>query len=189
MLCRGSLHCTLTNHADFPCWDEFRFWSELHQKTFVLVLAGIELIFFIVASMGQCFGFVLKTVLITQRCFSYCWAGLTQSQGLFCFSPQPTSEQAEGGTRSWEGTQPGQLTPTDQKDIPDHMTSCLAYKAGGRRRNRGTFGVTTFVFPSHCYAWWSPAFLEMAEHLPAHGKLWMNSLVCFVCMCGICFTY
>ena len=38
----------------------------------VLVLAGIELIFFIAASMGLCFGFVLKTVLITQGCFSYC---------------------------------------------------------------------------------------------------------------------
>ncbi len=31
----------------------------------MLVLAGIELIFFIVASTGQCFGFVLKTALIT----------------------------------------------------------------------------------------------------------------------------
>jgi len=38
----------------------------------VLVLAGIELIFFIVASMGLCFGFVLKSVLIVQGCFCYC---------------------------------------------------------------------------------------------------------------------
>ena len=38
----------------------------------VLVLAGIELIFFIVASMGLCFGFVLETVLIIQECFCYC---------------------------------------------------------------------------------------------------------------------
>ena len=37
----------------------------------VLVLAGIELIFFTVAGMGLCFGFVLKTVLITQGRFSY----------------------------------------------------------------------------------------------------------------------
>jgi len=51
----------------------------------VLILSEIELIFFIVASMRLCFGFVLKTVLITQTCFSYCWAVLTQSQGLFCF--------------------------------------------------------------------------------------------------------
>ena len=39
-----------------------------------------------------------------------------------------------GCTRSWEGTQLGQLTPTDQRDIPYHMTSWSAYKAGGRRR-------------------------------------------------------
>lgn len=36
----------------------------------VLVLAGI--IFFIVANMGYGFGFVLKTVLAAQSCFSYC---------------------------------------------------------------------------------------------------------------------
>ena len=38
----------------------------------VLVLAGIELILFIAASMGLCFGFVLETALITQGCFSCC---------------------------------------------------------------------------------------------------------------------
>ena len=38
----------------------------------VLVLAGIELIFFTVASMGLCFGFVLETVLITEGCFRSC---------------------------------------------------------------------------------------------------------------------
>ena len=32
----------------------------------MLVLAGLELIFFIVASMVLCFGFVLGTVLVTQ---------------------------------------------------------------------------------------------------------------------------
>jgi len=32
--------------------------------------------------------------------------------------------------RSWEGTQPVQLTPTDQRDIPCRMASCSAYKAG-----------------------------------------------------------
>ena len=38
----------------------------------VWVLAGVELIFFIVAGMGLCIGFVLETVLIIQGCFSYC---------------------------------------------------------------------------------------------------------------------
>ena len=40
---------------------------------YVLVLAGIELIFFIVAGKWLCFGFALKTVLmIVQGCFCYC---------------------------------------------------------------------------------------------------------------------
>jgi len=37
----------------------------------VLVLAGKELIFFIVANMRLCFGFVLEAVLIIQGCFRY----------------------------------------------------------------------------------------------------------------------
>ena len=111
----------------------------------VLVLAAI--IFFIVASMGLCFGFVLETVLITQGCFSCCWAVPTQSQGLFCFSTPPHQRVGWGCTRSWEGTQLGQLTPTDQRDIPYHMTSWSAYKAGGRRRKGGTFGVMAFCLP------------------------------------------
>ena len=47
-------------------------------------LAGIELIFFIAAHLWLCFGSMTKTVLITQGCFSYCWAVLTQHQ-VFCF--------------------------------------------------------------------------------------------------------
>ena len=38
----------------------------------VLVLSGIELIVFTVASVGLCFGFVLKTGLAIQGCFCYC---------------------------------------------------------------------------------------------------------------------
>jgi len=55
-------------------------------STVVLVLAGVELTFFLVASVRLCFGFVLETVLITQGCLSYRSAVLTQSQGLFCSS-------------------------------------------------------------------------------------------------------
>ena len=57
-----------------------------------------------------------------------------------------------GSTRIWEGTQVGQLTPTDQRDILDHMASCSTYKAGGRRRKGGMFGVMVFVSPTNCYA-------------------------------------
>lgn len=35
---------------------------------------GIELVFFVAAYTGLCFGFVLKTVLMIPRCFSCCWA-------------------------------------------------------------------------------------------------------------------
>uniref|UniRef100_A0A8C8B9E4 Uncharacterized protein n=1 Tax=Otus sunia TaxID=257818 RepID=A0A8C8B9E4_9STRI len=41
-----------------------------------------------------------------------------------------------GWARSWEGTQPGQLTRTDQRDIPDHMTSAQ-YKAGRKEEGGG----------------------------------------------------
>ena len=69
----------------------------------VLVLAGIELVSFRVASMGLCFGFVLETVLITQGCVSSCWAGLTQRQGLCCCSHLPTSEEAGGARGAGRG--------------------------------------------------------------------------------------
>lgn len=46
--------------------------------TITLVWAGIELNFFMVASMRLCFAFVLEIVLMTEGCFGYCWAVLTQ---------------------------------------------------------------------------------------------------------------
>jgi len=56
-----------------------------------------------------------------------------------------------GCKRSWEKTYPGQLTSTDQRDIPCHMTSCSAYKMGRSRRKGGTFEVMAFIFPSNRY--------------------------------------
>jgi len=69
----------------------------------MLVLAGIQLFFFIVVSAELCFGFVLKTVLIVQGCFSYYWAVLTQSQGLFCPPHGPTSKWAGGAQEVGRG--------------------------------------------------------------------------------------
>jgi len=70
---------------------------------FVLVLAGIELIFFLVAGIGLCFGLVLETVLVTQRCFGHCWAVLTQSSGPSCPSHRPTGEWAGGARGAGRG--------------------------------------------------------------------------------------
>ena len=59
--------------------------GECELYTNVLVLAGTEFIFPIVASMGLCFGFVLKTVLITQDVL------LTAEQGLHRVKAFPAS--------------------------------------------------------------------------------------------------
>jgi len=42
------------------------------HKQDMMVLPRRELIFFIIASMGLRFGFVLKTVLMILGCFCYC---------------------------------------------------------------------------------------------------------------------
>ena len=157
-------------------WSPFTWWLtsnvfySLMLFASVLVLAGIELIFFIVASMGMCFAFVLRTVLIAQGCFSYCWAVLTQSQGLCCSSPHPASEEAGGAQGVGRGHSRDswpQLTKGIFHTIWHHAQHIkLEEEEGGR----GTFGAMAFVIPSNHYVWWSPAFLEMAEQLPAEGK-------------------
>lgn len=63
---------------------------------FVLVLTGMELFLFTVASMGLCFGCVLRAVLMTQEYFNSCWAVLTH---------YPSSEWTVGLTRDLDGTQ------------------------------------------------------------------------------------
>lgn len=47
--------------------------------------------------------------------------------------PHPTSEGI-GVHKNWEVSQPGQVTPTDPRGIPDHMESCSAQEAGEKRR-------------------------------------------------------
>jgi len=65
----------------------------------------------------------------------------------------------------------------------------LGNKNWGKKEEGGMFRVMVFVFPSHCCAWSSPAFLEMAAHLPAKEKYWMNPLFCFAWVRSFCFTY
>ena len=43
----------------------------------------------------------------------------------------PSQQEGWMDTRSWEGTQPGQLTQIGQRDIPYHVMSCPVYKLGG----------------------------------------------------------
>ena len=99
----------------------------------MLVFAGIELISFIVASIGLCFGFVLETQLIIQGCLVTAQQGLHRVKAFSASHPTPPVSRV-GVHKKLEGTWLGQLTPTDQRDIPHLMTSCSAYKSGGRRR-------------------------------------------------------
>ena len=84
------------------------------------------------------------------------------------FPPLPSGT---GWARSWEGTQPGQLTRTDQRDIPYHMTSAqykarlLSIKLGERRKGVGS----PLVLRGNHYAYWSPASWE-GPTSPVHGK-------------------
>ena len=71
---------------------------------------------------------------------------------------------------SGEVTELGLLTPANQRNIPYHRTLRSAIKAGGGRRKGGTFRVVVSVFPSNCYVWRSPIFLEVVQHLPVSGK-------------------
>lgn len=43
-------------------------------------------------------------------------------------------------------------------------------KSWGKREKRGMFGVMVFASLSSFYMWWSHAFLEMVEYVPADGK-------------------
>lgn len=101
-----------------------------------------------------------------QGCVCYSWSGLTQTQGPLCPSPQ----QREG----WEGDTAGTADPKGISQTMWHHAQHI--KLG---EEEGMFGIMGFVFPSHHYMWWSPAFMVIAEHLPAHGQWWMNSLFCF----------
>lgn len=68
----------------------------------MLLLAGIEWVFFRVIRMGLWFGFVLRRVLIVQGIFL---AGLAWSQDLFCSSFHSISEWAVSEFMgNWEGT-------------------------------------------------------------------------------------
>lgn len=82
---------------------------------------------------------------------------------LFCFS---CCQGSWGCMGSWEETQLEKLAQTDQM-IWYHA---LCRKWGEEGGSGGMFGVMLLVFPSHCYIWWGPAILEIAEPLTAYGK-------------------
>jgi len=132
----------------------------------VLVLAEVELISFIVARMGLCFGFVLKIVLITQRCFLLLLSSAHTASRSFLLLTLPHQRVGWGCTRIWEGTQPGQLTAAGQTDMPYDMTSYSAIKCWGKKKqgwNVQSDGICLPESPLHvmeaCFAGdgWTPS--------------------------------
>lgn len=103
---------------------------------------------------------------------------LMQSQGHFCSSPQPISEEA-GGTqeirRALSQDNWHQLTKGKFHTIWTHLTR------GTRKRKRVMFRMMVFVFLSHGYVWWSASFLGMAEHLSPVGS--GELIPCLIWLC------
>lgn len=83
----------------------------------VLGLARMESTFFITACVVLVLVLVTKRVL-THPCSNYCYTMCTQCQGFFCFFPSSHQQVCWEQIRGWEGTQVGELTQTDQRQIP-----------------------------------------------------------------------
>lgn len=148
----------------------------------MLVLARVGLVFFIAASMSLCFGFLTKTVLTTQACFSNCWAVLSQPQAFPVFHASLSVSRLKVGKRLRGDTD----RTADQRDIPCDIV--LSNESWGEEEEARDLQSDGIGFPSNHCMWWSPGVLEVVEHLPAHGKQWVNSLFCFACVLDFCFT-
>lgn len=122
-----------------------------------------------------------ETVLLTQGYFGYCSAAIAHHQG-FSAPHTPWQKEGWGCTKSWEGTQPGQLSPTHPEIyyiIWHHMQQIKLGEEGGRMAH-----LEWCHFPNHHRVCMSPAFLGRGELLPAHWKWWLNSLFYFASVCA-----
>lgn len=105
----------------------------------------------------------------------------------FLLPTLPGQHIAWGSTRTWQGTQPGQLPLTNRRVMPHHVASRAAIKPG-RRRTAG-----------HLKLWHlsSQAIVMHDEAcLPGNGwasLCWWDAgnefLSCFACVCSFWFTY
>lgn len=95
------------------------------------------------------FGFGLKSLDSVEKFLLLLSRGGTELRSILTLPTTTTSEEAEGAEGVWEGTQPGQLTTTDPRDIPYPTAPCSAHTAGGRSKKSGTSGGVAFVCPTH----------------------------------------
>lgn len=137
-----------------------------------LCLSGIELIFFITPIF-----YISLTVIITYQYCGYC-AVLAQHPGLHFFFPfcPPPSARRLGWAKCWEGTQPGWVIPTNQRDTPDHMSCSTINAEGEKERDPHGYGV---CLPKQVLHMLRHNFPEVAKHLPTNGEQRINFSFCF----------
>lgn len=94
--------------------------QEVSSKATVLNQVGLESIFFFPteACMVLHSGFVMETVSIV---FWLLLSSACKKGKAFSVSHTALPARRLGCTRSWEGTQPRQLTHTNQRNIPSHL--------------------------------------------------------------------
>lgn len=110
--------------------------AEMCSYSVVLVLAWMELIFIMAVSTRLCFGFVLKTMSITQGCLWYCWAALTQELRPFQLLIPPHQWVGCRYTKRWEGHSQAFNWPQGYSIAHDVM---LSNKLEGRLLGRPLF--------------------------------------------------
>ena len=114
-------------------------------------------------------------------------SAFTESRPFLPLTTSPASRL--GAHKKLGGDTAGTADPNWPKGYSIPYDVAQHIKLGEEEGRGGCSEWWHFVFPGNRYVWRSPAFLEMAEHLPADGKRWMTSLFCFACMCSFCFPY
>lgn len=126
----------------------------------MLVLTAVEVVFFTASRMRLCFGSVLNTALIAQRCCCYCWAGIHRAK----VSPgyhtalQMRRLLAPGSLR---GDTAGTGGPNWSKGCSRRCNIRLSVNSGGRGKKKGIIWSDAVCPPKSPLVWWGPALLEM----------------------------
>lgn len=111
---------------------------------------------------------IFKKKKVRNVIFFFGWDSL---KGFSASHPTPPAARL-GGTRSWEGAQLGQLIPADHT-MWCHPQHVKLREEGRRDEYLKWWHLSAQVTGNHL------DFHEMAKHLSAHGKQWINSLFCF----------
>lgn len=94
----------------------------------------MALTFLTAACIVLCFAFVTRTVLTTHQCLAIAGRCLHCIKAFSPTAPLPPTTSRLGVGKIWEGAEPGQLVPNDQRDSLYHVMLCSAIKAGEKEK-------------------------------------------------------